>query len=67
MLELVGTMKVEKVITGIVTHVRDGDTLEVAGVAIRLAALNCPEKGTKNGQEKSAPAAGFFGALILVM
>ena len=25
------------------------------------------EKGTKNGQEKSAPAAGFFGALILVV
>jgi len=61
MLELVGTMKVEKVITGIVTHVRDGDTLEVAGVAIRLAALNCPEKGTKNGEVATKIAKRFAG------
>ena len=25
-----------------VTHVRDGDTIEVNGIAIRLSALDCP-------------------------
>ena len=35
----------ETVLTGAVTHVRDGDTIEVNNVPIRLAALDCPEKG----------------------
>ena len=39
----------ETVLTGKVTHVRDGDTIEVNNVPIRLAALDCPERGTKNG------------------
>ncbi|MEK9880261.1 MAG: hypothetical protein VW474_10750 [Paracoccaceae bacterium] len=34
-------------LTGIVTHVRDGDTVEVDGIPIRLAALDCPEKVLK--------------------
>ena len=34
------------VITGIVTHVRDGDTIVVAGTPIRLANLDCAERGT---------------------
>ena len=29
-----------------VTHVRDGDTIEVNGIAIRLSALDCTERGT---------------------
>ena len=39
----------QKVLTGKVTHVRDGDTIVVAGIPIRLSALDCPEKGTQNG------------------
>ena len=27
----------------------DGDTIEVNNVPIRLAALDCPDRGTKNG------------------
>jgi endonuclease YncB( thermonuclease family) len=33
-------------LTGPVTHVRDGDTIEVARKPIRLQGLNCNEKGT---------------------
>ena len=35
---------------GQVTHVRDGDTIEVNGIAIRLSALDCPERGTRDGE-----------------
>lgn len=31
-------------LTGKVTHIRDGDTIEVEGQAVRLAALDCPER-----------------------
>lgn len=36
-------------VAGKVTHVRDGDTLEVAGIPIRIANLNCAESGTIAG------------------
>ena len=36
-------------LTGPVTHVRDGDTIEVSGVPIRLNGLNCAELGTALG------------------
>ncbi len=32
------------------THVRDGDTLEVAGVPVRIANLDCAELGTTEGE-----------------
>ena len=50
------------VITGTVTHVRDGDTVEVNGVAIRLSALNCPENGTQKGNYATKVAKQFQGA-----
>jgi endonuclease YncB( thermonuclease family) len=37
-------------LTGPVTHVRDGDTIEVAGKPIRLQGLNCNERGTALGE-----------------
>ena len=37
------------ILNGTVTHVRDGDTIVVDGIPIRLSALDCPEKGTDNG------------------
>ncbi|MEO0750188.1 MAG: thermonuclease family protein [Pseudomonadota bacterium] len=36
-------------IEGRVTHVRDGDTIEVGAVAIRFRELDCTERGTKAG------------------
>jgi len=41
--------KAETVLEGIVTHVRDGDTIEVAGIAIRLQGLHAPELGEPGG------------------
>jgi len=34
------------ILNGTVTHVRDGDTIEVNGIAVRLSALDCPENDT---------------------
>jgi endonuclease YncB( thermonuclease family) len=39
----------KKVLSGAITHVRDGDTIEVNDIPISLAALDCHEKGTKKG------------------
>lgn len=36
-------------VVGTVTHVRDGDTIEVAGVPIRFGSLDCAESGTSAG------------------
>jgi endonuclease YncB( thermonuclease family) len=35
------------ILSGTVTHVRDGDTIEVNGIAVRLSALDCPENDTQ--------------------
>lgn len=48
-------------IEGTITHVRDGDTIEIDGTAIRLAALNCPEKGNLNGDNAMKLAKQFEG------
>ncbi|MDA9855218.1 thermonuclease family protein [Paracoccaceae bacterium] len=45
---------------GQVTHVRDGDTIEVNGVAIRLSALDCPERGTRGGEHANRLAQQFL-------
>ena len=49
------------VLAGTVTHVRDGDTVEVDGIAIRLAALNCPENKTQKGRYATRVAKQFEG------
>ena len=49
------------VLSGKVTHVRDGDTIEVNGTPIRLAALDCPERGTKDGNYATKLAEQFQG------
>ena len=36
-------------LSGTVTHIRDGDTIEVGGLSVRLRGLNCPERGTASG------------------
>ena len=47
---------------GQVTHVRDGDTIEVNGIAIRLSALDCPERGTRDGEHANRVAQQFLNA-----
>lgn len=37
-------------LSGSVTHVRDGDTIEVNGTAVRIANLDCAELGTAEGE-----------------
>ena len=41
-------------LTGPITHVRDGDTIEVGEVAIRLNGLTCDERGTALGDRATA-------------
>jgi len=48
-------------IAGTVTHVRDGDTIEVEGVPIRLQGLSAPERGEPFGRASS----DFMRALVL--
>ena len=41
-------------LTGQITHVRDGDTIEVGDIAIRLNGLTCDERGTDLGDRATA-------------
>lgn len=41
-------------LAGVVTHVRDGDTIEVARRPIRLGGLTCDERGTVLGDQATA-------------
>jgi endonuclease YncB( thermonuclease family) len=47
-------------LTGRVTHVRDADTIEVSGVPVRIANLDCAERGTAAGER----AAGRMRQLV---
>ena len=49
-------------LAGKVTHVRDGDTIEVNGIPVRLAALDCPERNTKDGDYATELAQQFLGS-----
>ena len=49
-------------LTGTVTHVRDGDTIEVNGEAVRLSALDCPENDTQQGKHATKIAKRFEGS-----
>jgi len=40
-------------LAGRVTHVRDGDTIEVEGVPVRIANLDCDERGSTAGDRAS--------------
>jgi endonuclease YncB( thermonuclease family) len=41
-------------LVGRVTHVRDGDTIEVSGVPVRIANLDCAELSTAAGNHANA-------------
>ena len=49
-------------LVGTVTHVRDGDTIEVNGIPVRLSALDCPENDTRQGQVATKLAKQFQGS-----
>lgn len=48
------TTGVGRTVSGPVTHVRDGDTIEVAGTAVRFDTLDCAEWNTPQGQKATA-------------
>ena len=50
------------ILSGTVTHVRDGDTIEVNGIAVRLSALDCPENDTQQGRQATKIAKQFEGS-----
>ena len=50
------------ILSGTVTHVRDGDTIEVNGIAVRLSALDCPENSTQQGNKATKIAKQFQGS-----
>ena len=52
-------------LTGTISHIRDGDTIEVGNIPIRIAALNCPENDTPEGQFSSAFALQFKGSKVI--
>ncbi len=52
----------QNILTGEVTHIRDGDTIEVAQIPIRLAALDCPELGSAAGSVAKRVAQKFLGS-----
>ena len=49
------------ILEGKITHVRDGDTFEVLGKAVRIAALDCPENSTSEGKRVTKIAKRFQG------
>ena len=51
---LQGEAIAETLLRGPVTHVRDGDTIEVAGTPVRLQGLHAPERGTAPGERAAA-------------
>ena len=51
----------KNILEGKITHVRDGDTFEVLGKAVRIAALDCPENSTFEGKRVTKFAQKFQG------
>lgn len=49
-------------LSGTITHVRDGDTFEVGGIPVRLAALDCPENKTSEGRLIAQYAKRYVGS-----
>lgn len=51
----------KNILEGKITHVRDGDTFEVLGKAVRISALDCPENSTPEGKRVTKFAQRFQG------
>ena len=49
------------IVTGSITHIRDGDTVLFDGIPLRFAALDCPKKATAKGDYATKVAKKFNG------
>ena len=49
------------ILEGKITHVRDWDTFEILGKAVRISALDCPENSTSEGKRVTKFAKSFQG------
>ena len=49
------------ILTGSITHIRDGDTVLFDGIPLRFAALDCPKKGTAKGDYATKSTKQFNG------
>ena len=61
----VNSISQTSIIEGKITHVRDGDTLEIENIPVRLAALDCPENNTPEGRYATKIAKQFEGSQAL--
>lgn len=52
--DLPATPDIAADLEGTVTHVRDGDTIEIGGTAVRLSGLHAPEMDEAGGREARA-------------
>lgn len=55
-----------KKIVGPVTHVRDGDTIEVSGIPIRFGSLDCAETGTRAGERATLKMRSLISGQTLI-
>lgn len=55
-----------RIVEGPVTRIRDGDTIEVAGVPIRFGSLDCAERDTSAGQAATERMAQIVTGRTLV-
>lgn len=55
----------QTILSGTITHVRDGDTFEVGGIPVRIAALDCPENKTTEGQRITRYAKRYEGYQVV--
>ena len=60
-----GSADQQTLLSGTITHVRDGDTFEVGGIPVRLAALDCPENKTKEGKQVTKYAKRYEGTSVV--
>jgi endonuclease YncB( thermonuclease family) len=55
-----------RILEGRVSHVRDGDTIEIGGLALRLADLDCAESGTSAGQRATRAVTALTRDAVLL-
>lgn len=53
-----------RVVSGIVTYVRDGDTFLLGNLPIRLAAVDCPESNTQAGERAALFLRQYISARV---